>query len=65
MRAPETFILGGTILYVGGRNEIRCYRASSGFLLRTLPGEGVVNCLALAEGRLLASTHSGKIYAFE
>jgi len=65
MREPETLILGGTILYVGGRNEIRCFHASNGSLLRTLPVEGVVHCLALADGRLFASTHSGKIYAFE
>jgi outer membrane protein assembly factor BamB len=65
MEEPETLILGGTTLYVGGKNEIRCYHASSGSLLRTLPVEGVVHCLALADGRLFASTHSGKIYAFE
>jgi hypothetical protein len=58
MREPEAPILGGTILYVGGRNEIRSYGASNGSLLRTLPVEGVVHCLALAEDRLLASTHS-------
>jgi hypothetical protein len=28
MREPEAPILGGTILYVGGRNEIRSYGAS-------------------------------------
>jgi outer membrane protein assembly factor BamB len=65
MQEPETLILGGTTLYVGGKNEIRCYHASSGVLLRTLPVHGVVHCLALADGRLFASTHSGRIYAFQ
>jgi outer membrane protein assembly factor BamB len=65
MQEPETLILGGSTLYVGGKNEIRCYHASSGVLLRTLPVHGVVHCLALADGRLFASTHSGRIYAFQ
>jgi outer membrane protein assembly factor BamB len=61
---PATFILGGTTLYVGGKNQVLALNADTGAVLATLPATGSVRVLALANGRLFASTDQGSIHCF-
>lgn len=61
---PNTMITGGTTLYVGGRNKVLCMDAVTGSLLKTLPATGDVFTLALANGRLFASTTRGVIHCY-
>ena len=62
---PNCLILAGTRLYVGGRNTVAAYDANSGSLLRQWTVEGDVHALVMADSRLFASTHSGRIHVFE
>ena len=61
---PNTMITGGTTLYVGGRNKVLCMDTVTGSLLKTLPATGDVFTLALANGRLFASTTRGVIHCY-
>jgi outer membrane protein assembly factor BamB len=61
---PNTMITGGTTLYVGGRNKVLCLDTATGSLLKTLPATGDVFTLALANGRLFASTTRGVIHCY-
>jgi outer membrane protein assembly factor BamB len=60
----SAMISGGTTLYVGKRNEVLCLNTANGTLLKSLPATGDVFCLALANGRLFASTTRGVIHCY-
>ena len=62
---PRVMILGGATLYVGARDRVVAVDAATGSVLNTLAVDGTVYSLALANGRLIASTSSGNIYAFQ
>ena len=61
---PNTMITGGTTLYIGSRNKVLCLDTVTGSLLKTLPATGDVFTLALANGRLFASTTRGVIHCY-
>jgi len=60
----SAMITGGTTLYVGMRNKVLCLNTADGSLLKSLPATGDVFCLALANGRLFASTTRGVIHCY-
>ena len=62
---PNTLILCGTTLYVGGKNTVIAYNKSNGIILNQWTVKGDVHALAMADNRLLVSTHSGHIYCFQ
>ena len=64
LHQPECLIMGGTTLYVGSKNLVTAYNSASGTILRQLAVEGDVYGLAIADGKLFATTHAGKIYCF-
>ncbi|MFC4991764.1 PQQ-binding-like beta-propeller repeat protein [Rubritalea tangerina] len=62
---PRTIILGGSTLYVGARKQVFAINTSDGSVQKILSVEGDAYSLALADGKLFASTTTGKIYCFE
>jgi outer membrane protein assembly factor BamB len=60
----SAMIVGGNTLYVGMRNHVLCLNGADGTLLKSLPATGDVFCLALANGRLFASTTRGVIHCY-
>jgi outer membrane protein assembly factor BamB len=65
MDQPVTVILGGTTLYVGSRNKITAINAADGTVMKILTVDGSPYSLAIANGKLFASTNTGKIYCFK
>lgn len=65
LHQPECLIMGGTTLYVGSKNLVTAYNSSNGTILKQLAVDGDVYGLAIANGKLFATTHTGKIYCFE
>ncbi len=61
---PVTMILAGTTLYVGAKNQVVAIDSTNGTVLKILPVDGTAYSLAVANGKLFASTTTGKIYAF-
>ncbi|MEA1950338.1 MAG: PQQ-binding-like beta-propeller repeat protein [Planctomycetota bacterium] len=61
---PYSMILAGDTLFVGLRDKVRAYESKTGTLLWGAPADGRVHGLAVANGRLLASTHEGRIHCF-
>lgn len=64
MENPVTIILGGTTLYVGARKKIMAIDTATGNVLKILTVDGDAYSLAIANGKLFASTSTGKIYCF-
>ncbi len=62
---PVTLILAGTTLYVGAKDQVVAIDSTNGTVLKILPVDGTAYSLAVANGKLFASTSTGKIYAFE
>jgi len=62
---PDTLILAGNTLFVGGRNTVMAINKSDGSVVKQWEVDGDVHALAFADGRLMVSTHTGKIYGFE
>jgi len=60
----ESLILAGGVLAAGGDGQVIAVAADSGEELWSARLNGVAKGLAAAEGRLLVSTDSGKIYCF-
>jgi outer membrane protein assembly factor BamB len=60
----ESLILAGGTLYAGGENQVTAVDSESGKVVWQTDVEGTVKGLAVADGRLLATTNSGLIYAF-
>ncbi|MEA1951404.1 MAG: PQQ-binding-like beta-propeller repeat protein, partial [Planctomycetota bacterium] len=61
---PGAMIFGGKTLYLGGPNKIIAIDTEKGEPLWELKTEGNVNGLAIADGRLLATTDKGAIHCF-
>lgn len=59
-----SMILSGNTIFLGGRNKIDAIDAANGKVLWSKKVAGDVYGLAVANGRLLASTDEGNIYAF-
>ena len=60
----DSLILAGDVLVAGGSGELLALATASGERLATVKVEGSVKGLAVAAGRLLASTDSGVIHSF-
>jgi len=65
MEKPVTMILGGGTLYVGARDKVIAIDTATGNVLKVLNVRGDAYSLALANGKLFASTTVGKVYCFE
>ncbi len=64
-RHPLSLILAGETLFAGGRGEVGAYSTRDGRLRWTGKVDGAALGLAVADGRLLVSTDTGHIHAFE
>jgi len=62
---PISLIKGGSTLYVGSRNKVTVINSINGAVIKIFTVEGNVYSLAIANGKLLASTDRGKIYCFK
>lgn len=63
-RLAYAMALSGDVLYLGLENRVVAQDADTERELWSAPVEGVVRELAVANGRLLASTTAGRIYSF-
>ncbi|MDP6538645.1 MAG: PQQ-binding-like beta-propeller repeat protein [Planctomycetota bacterium] len=62
---PFDLILAGELLFAGGRDSVRAWRAKDGDEVWSAPVEGRAYGLAASRGRLFVSTDSGAIHCFE
>mgnify|MGYP000114927089 FL=1 len=62
---PECLIMVGNTIFVGAKNTVVAYNATNGTEQKRFTVAGHVHALAFADGRLIASTSAGKIYAFK
>ncbi|MDP6795049.1 MAG: PQQ-binding-like beta-propeller repeat protein [Verrucomicrobiota bacterium] len=62
---PLSMVLAGQTLITGGHNEVAAYHAGDGRQLWQGAADGEVFGLAVAAGRLYASTSQGVIHCFE
>ena len=62
---PLSMVLAGQTLITGGHNEVAAYHARDGRQLWRSAADGEVFGLAVANGRLYASTSQGVIHCFE
>jgi len=60
----DALVLAGETLLAGGDRKIVALAADSGKTVWSAEVDGHARGLAVADGRLLASTHTGRIYAF-
>ena len=65
MEGANTLALGGSTLFVGGQDKLAAFDSTTGTELWTAAAEGEVHALAIANGKLFASTSTGRIYCFE
>lgn len=63
-RCNESLVLAGDVLYAGGADQVIAIDAASGKQIWSGKVEGTAKGLAVAAGRLLASTDQGMIYSF-
>ena len=61
---PFSLILAGDHLFAGGRDSVAAFRVSDGRETWQAPADGNVYGLAVANGRLFASTDHGRIHSF-
>ncbi len=61
---PFSLILGGNTLYVGGMDKVGAFDAATGAQLWEERVDGRAKGLTVANGQLLVSTDTGKIYSF-
>jgi outer membrane protein assembly factor BamB len=61
---PLELVMAGETLFVGGRDHVTAVRASDGQVLWSSETDGRVFGMALAGGRLIASTDAGAIHVF-
>ncbi len=59
-----SLILAGDALFVGMRDKVCAYESKTGKQLWESAADGRVHGLAVANGRLLSSTHEGRIHCF-
>ncbi len=62
--AASVLILGGTTVYAGGEGLVRAFDSTTGTILWSATVPGTVHVLALANGKLYASTTAGTLHAF-
>jgi outer membrane protein assembly factor BamB len=62
--ASDALIVAGGTVYAGGEGKVLALATGSGKTAWSAEVEGRARGLAVADGRLLASTHTGRIYAF-
>ena len=65
LAGANTLALAGTTLFVGGKNRVIALDSSNGRELWTAVVIGEVHSLAIANGKLFASTSGGKIYCYQ
>jgi outer membrane protein assembly factor BamB len=63
-RCPDSMILAGGTLFVGGRDAVMALEAKTGTPVWQAGVDGRAYDLAVADGRLYASTSEGVIYCF-
>ena len=63
-RAPFELIMAGNTLVAGGKDQVLAFDAATGKNIWTAAVDGKAYSLAVADGQLLVSTDSGKIYSF-
>jgi len=61
---PDALILAGDTLFAGGDGKVVAIEAATGARLWTAALDGHARGLAVANGRLLVSTTTGKVYSF-
>ena len=61
---PYSLVLAGATLFAGGTGEVAAIDTEDGRILWTAPVHGRALDIALAEGRLIASTDQGTIHCF-
>ena len=61
---PHSVIKAGTHVYAGGDGEIAAFNDSNGNRVWTGTVDGKTYGLAVANGRLFASTDNGSVYCF-
>lgn len=61
----EALIMAGDLVLVGADGRVAAYRIKDGALIWSDNVNGIANGLAVANGRLFASTHSGAITCFQ
>ncbi|MHC4405449.1 MAG: outer membrane protein assembly factor BamB family protein, partial [Planctomycetota bacterium] len=64
VKATESFILAGDVLYAGGEDRVYAFNASGGQALWHFNTASRVRGLAAADGRLYVSTVDGKVRCF-
>ncbi|MCP4849664.1 MAG: PQQ-binding-like beta-propeller repeat protein [Verrucomicrobiaceae bacterium] len=65
LEGANTLALAGTTLFVGGRNRVIALDPANGEELWTAVVSGEVHSLAIANGKLFASTSGGRIYCYQ
>lgn len=61
---PYDLVLAGDLLFAGGEGEVAAYDTASGEKTWSAPVDGRVFGLAVANGRLVATTDSGSLHGF-
>ncbi|MCR9199195.1 MAG: PQQ-binding-like beta-propeller repeat protein [Planctomycetaceae bacterium] len=61
---PCSLVRAGDTMFAGGIDQIRAYSAADGSELWTAPAEGRVFSMAVARGRVFASTDLGAVHCF-
>ncbi len=61
IRATESLILAGSVIYAGGDDRVHALDATAGQVLWTFPTDSRVRGLTVAGGRLYVSTVDGKV----
>lgn len=61
---PHSLVATDTLVFAGGTDEVAVHAAGTGERVWTQPVEGEAHGLAVADGRLLVSTHRGVLQAF-
>jgi len=64
LKATESLVLAGSVLYAGGEDRVYALDASSGRELWSFPTESRVRGLTVANGRLYVGTIDGRVRCF-
>jgi outer membrane protein assembly factor BamB len=57
--------MGGTTLFVGGKDRVAAFNSADCTALWSVLVDGDVYSMAIAGGRLFASTSKGSVYCYE
>ena len=64
LKRTYTLIIAGDTLFAGGRGTVTAVALNGGKVLWEGQVDGQARCLAVADGRLLVSTTTGRVYCF-